>query len=270
MATFRASSRWRGSDVQGALAQEIGEAAAAHVAGLSREPEMLTVRRSVQVVPRLAVTPWAAWREWRGAACTGRRTFASCSGRSAPSPLFPPVNLLLRLAWTWLARLWRRPVPPFGPCVTPFRVWPTDLDLYLHVNNGVCLSLLDVARVDLMYRARLTGPVRARGWYPVVAAETIRFRKSLQPFDRFRVVSRVIGWDDKALLMGQDFMRGDEVVASAVIRSRFRAKGGGSVAPADLAAVAGVSPHWPPLPDWVARWNDAQRPSGAAGVAQVS
>ncbi|MEA3247485.1 MAG: thioesterase family protein [Gemmatimonadota bacterium] len=180
------------------------------------------------------------------------------------------MNLLFRLAWTWLARLWRPQVPPFGPCVTPFRVWPTDLDLYLHVNNGVYLSLLDVARVDLMYRARLMGQVRARGWYPVVAAETIRFRKSLQPFDRFRVVTRVIGWDEKALLMGQDFVRGDEVVASAVIRSRFLSKDGGSVAPADLATLTGVSPESPPLPDWVERWNDAQRQSGAAGVAQVS
>ena len=43
----------------------------------------------------------------------------------------------------------RRPVPGQGlldPSVTRMRVRPADLDFYLHVNNGVYLQMMDVAR----------------------------------------------------------------------------------------------------------------------------
>lgn len=170
------------------------------------------------------------------------------------------MNLLFRLIWTAIARRWRSAVAPFGTCVTPFRVLPTDLDVLMHVNNGVYLSLMDVARVDLMYRAGLMSKLAANRWYPVVVAETIQFRKSLQLFDRFTIETRVIGWDDKATLLQQDFVRRGEVVATAIIRSRFLVRGGGAVAPADLAALAGASPVSPQLPESVARWNADQVP----------
>lgn len=40
-------------------------------------------------------------------------------------------------------------------------------------------SILDLAPVDLMNHAGFAGELSAKGWYPVVVAETIRFRKSL-------------------------------------------------------------------------------------------
>jgi acyl-CoA thioesterase FadM len=107
------------------------------------------------------------------------------------------VNLLFRLLWLALVVGRRAPVPALGPCRTPFRVMPTDLDVLLHVNNGVYLSLMDLARVDLMRRAGLLRHLRANGWYPVVAAETIQFRRSLRSFERFDIVSRVLTWDEQ-------------------------------------------------------------------------
>ncbi|MHB1288908.1 acyl-CoA thioesterase, partial [Georgenia sp.] len=47
----------------------------------------------------------------------------------------------------------RRPVPGRGildPSVTRMRVRPGDLDIYLHVNNGVYLQMMDVARTNLI------------------------------------------------------------------------------------------------------------------------
>lgn len=168
------------------------------------------------------------------------------------------MNLLFRLFWTWLAQRWRAPVAPLGPCETPFRVLPTDLDVLMHVNNGVYLSMMDVARVDLMYRAGLMGKLSAKRWYPVVVAETIQFRKSLQLMDRFTITTTVVGWDEKAMLLQQHFIRRGEVIASAVVRSRFLVRGGGAVDPAELAALAGVSGASPTLSEAVARWNADQ------------
>ena len=33
-----------------------------------------------------------------------------------------------------------------------FRVWPTDLDILNHMNNGKYLSVMDIGRFDLMQR----------------------------------------------------------------------------------------------------------------------
>ncbi len=169
------------------------------------------------------------------------------------------MNLLFRLFWTWLAHRWRTPVAPSGPCDTPFRVLPTDLDVLMHVNNGVYLSMMDVARVDLMYRAGLMGRLAEKRWYPVVVAETIQFRKSLKLMDQFTITTTVLGWDEKAMLLQQHFIRRGEVIASAVVRSMFLIRGGGIVRPSELAELAGMPGTSPTLPTAVATWNADQQ-----------
>lgn len=62
-----------------------------------------------------------------------------------------------------------------------FRVWPTDLDVLRHMNNGKYLSLMDVARFDLMQRTGTWRVFQEEGWYPVVVNQTISYRKSLNP-----------------------------------------------------------------------------------------
>ena len=168
------------------------------------------------------------------------------------------MNLFFRLMWRALVGRHRSAVSALGPCRTPFRVLPTDLDLLRHVNNGVYLSLMDVARVDLTERAGFAGKLRARGWYPVVVAETIQFRRSLTLWQRFEIETRVLAWDEKVFLLEHRFLRGDQAVAHALIRARFLARGGGGVAPADILALAGAPPLHAPPPDWATRWNDEQ------------
>ena len=170
------------------------------------------------------------------------------------------MNHLVRLLWLLLAHGpgRRGSVPPLGPCSTPFRVLPTDLDLLLHVNNGIYLSLMDLGRVDLMRRSGLLAGLRSRGWYPVVVAETIQFRRPLTLFQRFAIETSVLGWDEKAFLLEQRFVRGGEPVAIALVRARFLARTGGSVSPADVLALGGVSGPSPSLPDHAARWNADQ------------
>jgi len=165
------------------------------------------------------------------------------------------MNLLFRLLWLALTGRFRSPVPPLGPCRTMFRVLPTDLDVLFHVNNGVYLSLMDLGRVDLMRRAGLLQQIAKRGWYPVVVAETIRFRRSLNLFDRFVIETRILAWDDKAFLVEQIFERDGEVIAHALVRARFLSKTGAKVQPADIVALAGDVPPPAEVPDYAARWN---------------
>lgn len=168
------------------------------------------------------------------------------------------MNMLFRLLWQWLAGRYRSKVSPLGPCRTPFRVWLTDLDVLRHVNNGVFFSMMDLARVDLMMRAGFASTISARGWYPVVVAETIQFRRSLTLFQRFEIETRVLGWDEKALVLEQQFIRGGEVCAHALVRARFLARIGGAVMPQQLMEAIGVDPVSPPPGDYAARWNAEQ------------
>ncbi|GAB4128139.1 MAG: acyl-CoA thioesterase [Roseiflexaceae bacterium] len=168
------------------------------------------------------------------------------------------MNRLFRLLWTLVAARFRSRVAMLGPCRTSFWVWPNDLDLLWHMNNGSYFSLLDLARIDLMIRAGIFDQLNQRGWYPVVASETMLFRRSLKLFERFEVVTEVAGWDEQAILLTQRFERGGQFIGLALIRARFLKRSGGSVTPGELLGLANLSLESPPMPEWIARWNADQ------------
>jgi acyl-CoA thioesterase FadM len=178
------------------------------------------------------------------------------------------VNLIFRLAWLALTARFRRRVDLLGPALTPFRVLPTDCDVLLHVNNGVYLSLMDLGRVDLMLRSGMFAQLRARGWYPVVAGQTIQYFKSLNPFDRFAIETRIVGWDERSFYVEQRFLRRGEVVAQAVVRARFLTSGKDdgprrTLGTAEVLALGGHREPSPPIPEWVTRWSEDQRRENA-------
>ncbi|HYQ02670.1 MAG TPA: thioesterase family protein [Polyangiaceae bacterium] len=165
------------------------------------------------------------------------------------------MNLLFRLLLLFLTAPFRPRCEPLGPTRKRFRVWPPDLDVLLHVNNGVYLTMLDVARVDLLLRSGVGARLLRKGFYPVVAAETVRFRRSLQLFQAFEVETAIIGWDEKAFVIQHRFLRGAELVAEAIVRSRFLKRGGGSVGSKEILEIVGRSEPSPALPPWVEAWN---------------
>jgi acyl-CoA thioesterase FadM len=150
------------------------------------------------------------------------------------------MNLLFRLFWLLLTAARRAPAPQLGPCTSTFRVWPNDLDVLRHMNNGRYFSIMDLARVDLMARSGLWPKLKQAGLYPVVVHESMSFRRSLKLFDRFIVRTTVVGWDDKHILMEQAFWRGDTEVAFALVKARFLKTSGGSIGTAELLGMADV------------------------------
>jgi len=99
------------------------------------------------------------------------------------------MKLFFRLFWLLFTQSRRSRTDIMGTCETRFHVWPNDLDLYLHVNNGVYLTYADLARTDMMLRSGTYNKIKQAGWYPVVAAETIRFRKSLRLGQGFTITT---------------------------------------------------------------------------------
>lgn len=166
------------------------------------------------------------------------------------------MKLILRLLWLILTRRRRATCSALGPCETPFRVLPNDLDIFMHVNNGVYLTIADLGRTDMLLRAGLTGELRQRGWYPVVAAETIRFRCSLELWQRFTITTRVVGWNTRSVYLEQRFESRGELVAQMAVDARFLSRRGGRVDMPELLDAFGIEVESPELPNWVARWTE--------------
>lgn len=134
------------------------------------------------------------------------------------------------------------------------RVMPTDLDINNHVNNGVYLSLMDLGRFDLLHRSGAWAQLMKLRYYPVIASETITFRKSLEPWQKYVLESRIVGYDAKAVYLEQRFVVDGEIYAQGFIRGRFLKRSGGTVSLGELAEALGVDVTTVILPEWLDRW----------------
>ncbi|MGI8510616.1 MAG: thioesterase family protein [Gemmatimonadaceae bacterium] len=168
------------------------------------------------------------------------------------------MNLIFRMLRVLFNARHRSRIGALDETSLTFRVWPSDLDVLLHMNNGRYLTLMDLGRVDSIIRSGIRRRLSELAWYTVIASETIRFRESLEPFKKFELRTRLLGWDDKSFYMRQTFMRAERTTAVAVVRIRFLRRAGGTIGAREVAArlLPGVVP--PPLPDYVEMWQQAE------------
>ena len=177
------------------------------------------------------------------------------------------MHLVFRTFLVWLRRNGPR-LDPHDVGRINFRVLPTDLDVLGHMNNGVYLSIMDLGRMDLLQRSGVWSRLLGAGFFPVMADETISFRRSLMPWQRFTVETRIVGYDAKAVYVEQRMVVRGEIYARATTRGRFVKKTGGTVTTAEVAMVAGIDISGRPLPEWVARWaEDVALPSSRAAAS---
>jgi acyl-CoA thioesterase FadM len=133
-----------------------------------------------------------------------------------------------------------------------FRVWPHDLDLSLHLNNGRYLTLMDLGRLDAMVRSGLWREVLRHKWTPIASAITIRFQRELRPFQKFRLDTKLVCWDQSLVVMEQIFVieggpRDGQVAARALFKGGlYDRKDRKFVEIARLMVLLGVSETSPP------------------------
>ena len=164
------------------------------------------------------------------------------------------MNLWLRLLWLWLAGRSRPAVGVLGPCRTPFRVSLFDLDVFRHMNNGRYFTIMDLARVDMMHRSGLLPKLNAAGFFPVVTAASMFFRKSLNWRQAFEIETEVLWWDEKSLVLSQRFFVATDEVAGGLVRARFLRRSGGTVPVSEIIALSGEAVSMPAGPTWLPAW----------------
>ena len=162
---------------------------------------------------------------------------------------------LVRTAKVALAALARPPLKLGDTSRINLRVWPGDLDFYLHMNNGRYLSLMDLGRLDFIIRVGVMRQMRRQGWRPLLAAATTRFWRSLKPFERFTLETKVVWWDEKWIYLEQEMIHDGHLAAQGMMKMVIKSPQG-TVPPPQAARVLGADslpvPAPPPgLADWI-------------------
>lgn len=172
------------------------------------------------------------------------------------------MHLILRTILMLFRSAKRTPLTIWDTSSLPMRVLPTDVDIAVHVNNGMYFSLMDLGRFDLMVRSGVWKRMHRRGWSPVAAGETIAFRKSLQLWQRYTIETRIIGLDTKAVYFEQRMVSDGEIYARAYIATRLVTKGR-PVSQDEILEEFGQPPADLQLPEWIHEWRMANSLPGA-------
>lgn len=148
------------------------------------------------------------------------------------------MNLFFRLIWIVLAAFRKPKVGILDETRIGLRVLPNDLDTNLHMNNGRYLTIMDLGRTDMTIRSGLWRVMHDNRWAPVVGGARMIYRRPLDPFQRYELATRVVGWDDKWVYMEQRFVVDGHIHASGVVKALFL-RGREKVPTANLAAALG-------------------------------
>jgi len=168
---------------------------------------------------------------------------------------FFDIYWILRLA---LTRLLSKVLPSISiedVAVTYSLCWTTDLDVFFHMNNSKYLREMDFGRFDFYFRTGCSAYIEARPkMFVTVHGASIRYRRSIDAFVPFKLVTRLIFWDERSLYFEQSFVSLHDGFVRAVAICKNTVVGGSMV---EMMASVGVKSA-PAMPKEVELWVASQ------------
>ena len=120
------------------------------------------------------------------------------------------------------------------PVVLHGMVLPSDVDLHLHMNNSKYLREMDFGRIQMYLQSGIRQEASKHRAATLVAAISIRYRKSIQLWERFSLSTKLVHWNDDALYLEQRFIgKAGFTYAIAMVKMVVRSKSG-RVSPAEI------------------------------------
>ncbi len=169
------------------------------------------------------------------------------------------MNLYLRLIWA-LLRAWRLPRIVTGDTITrTMRVWPNDIDINGHMNNGRYLTIVDLMLTETFVRSGFLQAMIKAGWRPMSGGSFMTYRKGLQPFERYQLSFRLTAADEHWNYMRMEFRRMDGTLCAAGYMKGAAVGKNGLVPNAQSYARAKMAWVERPLPEEVATWVKAEQ-----------
>lgn len=169
------------------------------------------------------------------------------------------MNMMCRFILVFLLTRYNPNASLFKLARKSFIALPTDIDFYMHINNGRYLSFLDIARIRVLIETKIMSILKKNKIYGVVACEMIRFKKSIDLFVKFEVTTQLIYWDDKYFYIKQCFYIKEELCAFALVKIRFIHKERGVISPAEVFKIANLTEEAATMPNYVEHLNAAER-----------
>ena|SRR5690554_4231746 len=161
------------------------------------------------------------------------------------------MNLYIRFIVCVLRNLaFPRKQSVFEETSLKLRVWPNDLDLNMHMNNGRFLTVMDIGRTDFVMKTGFHKLMLKRKWGAVVTAINVVFLKPLAPFAKYELKTRLLSWDNMWFYLEQSFIEGGSVKASAVVKATFL-EGKKRIAPSEVVRLASDGAAPPEFPDYL-------------------
>lgn len=169
------------------------------------------------------------------------------------------MNLWFRLIWA-LLRAWRLPtIAPGAVIERRMRVWPGDLDLNGHMNNGRYLTIIDLMLVEYFVRSGFARVMLQAGWRPMSGGAVITYRKGLQPGQRYRLRFALAAANEAWNFMRFEFVREDGTLCAAGYMKGAAVGKAGLVPNQESYGRLGQTFEPGVLPPAVAQWLDAER-----------
>uniref|UniRef100_H2YYG6 Protein THEM6 n=1 Tax=Ciona savignyi TaxID=51511 RepID=H2YYG6_CIOSA len=85
-------------------------------------------------------------------------------------------------------------------------VMPTDLDHFVHMNNARYQREIDFARWSFYEDGGFITYLMKSGARLIMSSSVMRYRKSLEPFQRFTIKTKVVFWDDDSFYINHNFI----------------------------------------------------------------
>jgi acyl-CoA thioesterase FadM len=72
------------------------------------------------------------------------------------------------------------------------RVWPNDIDVIGHMNNGRYMTIIDLALIEYLTRAGVLKALMRKGWRPMLGGSMISFSAWTQAFSSLHTAIRTL------------------------------------------------------------------------------
>lgn len=166
------------------------------------------------------------------------------------------MMLRLRFLWLILSSYWKKPLGLLDESVLNLRVLPNDVDI-TKISNDRYTALMDLGRLDIVFRAGLRKAMTTKKWMPVVTFNTIRFRYPLKIFQKYQLKTRIIWWDETTFYWQQIFERKGRVIATGHICGTLFNQDG-QIPPSAMIEEAGQAVIKPTEPEIVAKLRELE------------
>ncbi|KAI8428982.1 hypothetical protein MSG28_007575 [Choristoneura fumiferana] len=143
----------------------------------------------------------------------------------------------------------------YGICTTK------DVDFFFaHMNNARFIRILDFARIHFYDRTDLYQKLIKANGQLLVGASNIRYRRSLDLFNLYRIETKLMCWNDKTIFLEHKFITLKDEFVRAIAHSRSHIIG--LDLPAAMADVPGAE-SLKKFPDEIVQWQDALETTSA-------